>query len=34
MSPTEVIDEVAERSRALNGPAFGTLDELRSKAHG
>jgi len=25
---------VAERSRALNGPAFGTLDELRSKAHG
>ena len=28
----EIIDEVAERTRALDGRAFGTLEEFRSKA--
>jgi len=28
----EVIDEVAERARALDGPALGTLEEFRTKA--
>jgi starvation-inducible DNA-binding protein len=28
----EVIDEVAERARALGGRAFGTLDEFRTSA--
>jgi starvation-inducible DNA-binding protein len=28
----EIIDEVAERARALDGRAFGTLEEFRTKA--